>query len=83
MQFTGTKYSPNFALSSENNQYLKIEVTRTPFQNFDNEGIAFDNPEVDTFMHDFESSDSIGELDEPISQAETKKASKYITKHAP
>ena len=57
MQFTGNKYSPNFSLSSENNQYLKIELTRTPFQNFDYEGIAFDNPEVDTFMHDFESSD--------------------------
>ena len=53
------------------------------FEHFQNQGNAFSNPDVDTFMQDFESSDrgdpAFGELDEPISQEEIKKkASKKL-----
>ena len=52
------------------------------FRTLSNQGNAFSNPEVDTFMQDFESSDrgdpAFSELDEPISQEEIKKASKKL-----
>ena len=69
-----------FKSKTKTNEGQDIPITdfHEYFRTLSNQGNAFSNPEVDTFMQDFESSDrgdpAFGELDEPISQEEIKKA---------
>ena len=73
-----------FKSKTKTNEGQDIPITdfHEYFRTLSNQGNAFSNPEVDTFMQDFESSDrgdpAFGELDEPISQEEIKKASKKL-----
>ena len=73
-----------FKSKTKTNEGQDIPITdfHEYFRTLSNQGNAFSNPEVDTFMQDFESSDrgdpAFSELDEPISQEEIKKASKKL-----